>query len=616
MNSLDLNNTPLVLLDDSRPTHKANSSFLFHSPEFLITAHDFDEIEPALKALDQAISDGLHVAGWIAYECAHAFEPRLAEVITRKAEEPLIWMMATRSREHLTSQDMAPLFHTSNRGNHRLSALEKRPPSQNEQEYSKALETVQAYITAGDVYQINHTLPMPINLSGNALTMYRRLRQSQPVAYGAFIDTGTHKILSLSPELFLKKTGQILTAQPMKGTAARGKTYGEDLSTQAFLAKDIKSQAENLMIVDLIRNDLSRVSEAGSVKVPTLFNVEQYPTLHQMTSTVTAEARAGLKPSELIAAMFPCGSVTGAPKIRAMEIIQSLESSPRGVYCGTIGYFSPKTANAPENWCLNVPIRTLIVNTKGEGRISVGSGVVADSDPAKEYQECLLKSAFTDSYTPEFSLIETMKLEQGTVSYLPRHLERLGKSATYFDFSFDPQKAADTIVDHITAIEGEPAIRRLRLLLDARGNISITSTEAPSNQLALSTVCLSAVRTDSGDPFLFHKTTHRDLYNKAAKAAHEMGHADILFLNTHGDVTEGAISTIFVEKSGTLHTPPIEAGVLPGVLRSELLETHPNIKITPLRHEDLLKADTLYIGSAFRGLRIVKLVHKEWQPTE
>ena len=424
MVKFDLNRPPFVLLDDSRSRDKAGPSYLFHSPSYIIQALEFDQITDAIAAIDKALADGLHVAGWISYECAAAFEPKLQNCINIKADEPLIWMMATESRETLQPSEVRALLSTQKQSAaSSATQITVGALSQARDSYSKALGTIADFIKAGDVYQINHTLRAPIEANTNCLNIYKQLRQNQPVAYGAYIDTGQENILSLSPELFLEKKGRQLRGKPMKGTAPRGKTTAEDTAIRSGLKNDEKCRAENLMILDLIRNDLSRIAEPGTVSVPHIYDVEQYSTLYQMTSTVTAEAKEGLCPSELLNAIFPCGSVTGAPKIRAMEIIQTLESAARGVYCGAIGHFSPATKTQPENWCLNVPIRTLVMKQNSptdtsascSGRLNIGGGIIADSVASDEYDECLLKAAFASKMHEDFSLIETMRAEGGLV---------------------------------------------------------------------------------------------------------------------------------------------------------------------------------------------------------
>ncbi|MFC3052428.1 aminodeoxychorismate synthase component I [Kordiimonas pumila] len=610
----DLRTAPFVLLDDSRADHKAGASWFYHSPEKIITATSFDEIDEALAEIDTATKEGLFVAGWISYEVAHAFEKKLAVAITRQAEEPLIWMIATRNREKLSPRAVRELLHTSNHGNQHFHKLALKEPANNETSYKAALKAVQNFITAGDVYQINHTFPLQATLTGDPLALYAQLRAIQPVGYSAYIDTGTYQVLSLSPELFVEKRGDTLTSRPMKGTAARGRTEHEDRETQAFLKQDLKSRAENLMIVDLIRNDMGRISMPASVRVETLFSTEQYATLHQMTSTVTATAKEKLSPSELLRAMFPCGSVTGAPKIRAMEIIQSLETNARGVYCGAIGHFS-KSESHPnkDHWSLSVPIRTFILKN-GKGRLGIGSGIVADSNADEEYAECLLKAAFTKTQTTNFCLIETMKLENGTIAFEENHLDRLASSATYFDFKYNRHEIQQALIDHLAILEGHP-IYRIRLLLDKYGHASVTSAKMPVVETAHTpkelTICLSATPVDSRNIFLFHKTTNRKLYDSAFAQACAAGYCDILFSNESGHLTEGAISSLFLVKDGTWYTPPLACGLLPGIMRAHMLAANPDIQIKALTRDDLFAADTVYIANALRGLRSVTPISKE-----
>ncbi len=614
MNVTDLRHAPMVLLDDSRPAHRAGRSLLFHDPETVIVAHTLEEVGPALEAMDAALASGLHLAGWISYECAAHFEPRLKPRMTKRADEPLIWMMATRHRKTLTPSDMTEALFSARRGNRHMAKLEIGDSPVTEVDYLAAIEKVHHYIHAGDVYQINYTFPLPCTLEGDALALYERLRASQPVPFGAYIDTGAdhggHKVLSLSPELFVRREGDRLTGKPMKGTAPRGLTLEADEAVAAALKSDEKSRAENLMIVDLIRNDLSRISEPGSVQVTGLFETECYPTLWQMTSTITAKASEGLTPSGLLNALFPCGSVTGAPKVRALEIIAELEAAPRGIYCGAIGHFSPPDPSAGENgqmdWSLNVPIRTLTFGPDGKGRLSVGSGVVADSDPTGEYEECLLKARFTRTEAKDFSLIETMKLEvDGNFDLLDEHLARLEASARYFDFALDRADALAMLDEHGEACMPLDAPRRVRLLLGQTGAVTVTSAPLLP-QAQTGRVCLAKDRVKSDDTFLHHKTTRRELYDGAFARAFKAGYDDILFFNEKDELTEGAISNVFIVKDGLWLTPPLACGLLAGTLRQALLADHtPAIAEQMIRREDLLAADEVYIGNSVRGLRRV-----------
>ena len=626
MTSFDLRGSPIVLLDDSRTPHKAGVSLLFHSPEYIIRADRFEDVDGAMKAIDEAHAKGLHTAGWISYEVARAFEPRLARRITKKADEPLIWMMATAHREQLTAAAVQDLFHDAARGNRRLNSIQIKPAAHDRQAYLEAFGKIQNFIHAGDVYQINHTFPSAVEVTGDPLALYQRLRASQPVAYGAYINTGSGpdegKVLSLSPELFLEKAGNRLTAKPMKGTAPRGLNTIEDTDICAALQADEKSRAENLMIVDLIRNDLSRIATKASVKTNALFQTEKYPTLFQMTSTVTARAKQSLKPSELLQAMFPCGSVTGAPKVRAMEIISDLEETPRGVYCGAIGHFSPATKTRPEAWTLNVPIRTLSLRNSGEGQLSVGSGIVADSDGEAEYQECLLKGRFVTAPRPDFALIETLRLAEGRYQYLEHHLKRLEASADYFDFHFDLIEIKRALDEHANCAQ-QGSVMRCRLLVTKSGHCSVTSTALEKAEyvdgsdlmsvLALplaGTIKLSRHVVDEHDPFLQHKTTLRTLFDDEFKLAQTEGHLEVLFLNGSGNVTEGAISTVYIIKGQQIRTPPISDGLLPGIQRAAMIAAFPatNVEIDSFGAKELYSADAILIGNAVRGLRRVTLI--------
>jgi len=610
---------PFVLLDDSRPPHKASASWLFHTPERIITATDFNDLAQAFSDIDSAVAEGLHVAGWISYEAAHFFEPKLAKVITRKADEPLVWMMVTQNREKLQSDQIESLLQTTISASDTLVELSLEKEGSRKEAYVDALDKIQRYIAAGDVYQINYTFPQSVLLSGDSLSLYRRLRETQPVAYGAFINTGDHQILSLSPELFVEKRGETLLSRPMKGTAPRGLTSTEDEIIQKSLQSDAKSRAENLMIVDLIRNDISKISMPGSVNVETLFATEQYATLHQMTSDVRSIAKKGLMPSDLLAAMFPCGSVTGAPKIRAMEIIQTLEQQGRGVYCGAIGHFSGSSKNkigqhAEDQWTLSVPIRTMVLK-ENAGRLSVGSGIVADSNAQAEYDECLLKGKFAAATNEahEFSLIETMKLEAGVCQHLPLHLARLQASATYFDYAYDETSVKEALDLYIASKCISIGCYRIRLLLNKKGQVTITSAAFPAEPEGYNSeeqslrVSLSDEKVRSSDVFLRHKTTNRLVYDQAYKNATAQGFADTLFFNEKGELTEGAISNVFIVKNEVWYTPPLESGVLSGIYREQLLASRSDIKVQPIYKEELLAADKVFIANALRGLRQVTI---------
>ncbi len=617
MNNIDLRHTPCVLLDDSRPSQEAGLSYLFTRPERIICANSFDEIEAALNAIDKAVAEGFYVAGWVSYEVAAHFEVKISNLIKTKADEALIWMMVTKHRASLTGLEVEKLLHDAKHGNTRGYTVKCDLQTADQQAYQKSLQKIQNYINAGDVYQINYTFPMPVSLTGDVLAFYRQLRINQPVPYSAYINTGETEVLSLSPELFLAKQADTLISKPMKGTAPRGKNLDEDIAATQHLKTDKKSQAENLMIVDLIRNDLSRIAQTGTVDVPHLFETEKYQTLFQMTSTVTAKATSSLTPSATLKAMFPCGSVTGAPKIRAMEIIHELEKEPRGIYCGSIGYFGPTAKNLKTNWSLNVPIRTFIFNTKPKteiikGRLHIGSGIVADSDANAEFKECLLKAQFAQKNTSAFSLIETIRFENNKYKHLEQHLLRLANSSKYFGFNFDADAVTHQITEHAHALpqmHRKHPVYKVRLLLDQSGACSISSEPfTDSHQKTPHNVSISTKTTDSNNAFYQHKTTNRGLYNSELRKAQENGHTDVLFCNEHGHITESAISNIFIKLDQQLITPPVTDGLLPGVGRTHMLATN-NVVIQSLTIDDLKKADEILLVSALRGSRTIKLAN-------
>ncbi len=594
---------PFVLLDDSRASGVAGQSLLFADPRRIICARTIDEVPAALAEIDEAVAAGLHVAGWIAYEAAAAFEPKVKAAIHHWPYEPLVWMMVTDSVQTLSRQETECWIETQCQGAE--SNLILQDGGLDQPAYEQTVHRVQDYINAGDIYQANFTFPRKGRVVGDALDLYRKLRHSQPVEYGAFIDTGDEKILSLSPELFVRRHGNALAARPMKGTAARRATAEQDKQAIVSLAADQKSRAENLMIVDLIRNDLSRFAKPGSVKVSDLFTVETYPTLHQMTSGVEAECEPDLPPSRLLQALFPCGSVTGAPKIRAMEVISELEQGARGVYCGGVGYFSSAQPKKPAKWALSVPIRTFVVIKDDTCRLGIGSGIVADSDAAAEYEECLLKASFAETVAEEaFYLIETMRCEAGRVELLARHMDRLSGSAAALGIPVDRTSVATKVTNALPS----HGVHRVRLTLAADGKASVAVTAFSEGQEDILEVAIAEERVTSSAVWLQHKSSQRALYNKASKVAAANGLADILFVNERGELAEGAISNLFLELHGELVTPPLASGVLPGVLRAALLDGKSRrVSERVLHYSDLKQATALYIGNALRGLRRVHL---------
>ncbi|QEX16822.1 aminodeoxychorismate synthase, component I [Hypericibacter terrae] len=587
---------PFVLLDDNRSPEAG--SRLYADPVEILRCDDPAEVEATLARIAGARVRGLHAVGYLAYELGYALEPKLAPLMPAGRDGPLIWMGLFRTPELLSRAQTAAFLDREVRDAHRLGETR---PSWDRATYGKAFRQVRDYIGAGDVYQINLTFKLGFDVEGDPLSLYRELRGKQHVAYGAVIRTEADWILSLSPELFVRIDGNRAVGKPMKGTAARGPTPEDDEAARAFLRSDEKSRAENLMIVDLIRNDLGRIARIGSVKVDGLFEVETYETVHQMISTVSARLLPDIGADEVIRRLFPCGSITGAPKIRAMEIIRELEAGPRDVYTGAIGWFAPDG-----DLCLNVAIRTLKIDQAGRGEMGIGSGLVYDSDEAAEYEECLLKARFLTVPHRPFELIETMLWQrEAGWTLLERHLERLHRSAAYFGFPCDPETVRAQLEAASLGFAG--ACCRVRLLLDREGAIRIAATAIPVPSAAgLMRYAISDRATDSRDPFLFHKTTRRALYDgELERLSRETGCDEVLFLNERGELTEGSRTNLFLERGGRLLTPPLSSGLLDGTLRRELLATG-RAQEAVLTLEDLARAEHVFLGNSVRGLLLAE----------
>lgn len=466
--------------------------------------------------------------------------------------------------------------------------------------YVKSLNKIKDFIRGGDTYQINYTYENFLKTDASDFNLYRYLRKKQKTSYCAFIKNKYHRIASFSPELFFKTSNREITVKPMKGTASRGYTVDEDKDRIKKLQTGEKDRAENLMIVDLLRNDLGRICRAGTVEVEKLFEVETHTTVHQMTSTIKGELNYDVGFSEIIKNIFPCGSVTGAPKIRSMEIIRELETECRGIYCGAIGYCSPEG-----NMEFSVPIRTLVKNYGiDQWNYRVGSGIVWDSNIESEWQECSDKTAFLTNESPEdFYLVETIKIENKIALYLEDHLERILQSASYFNINCDKDNIVAAINIAIEGVEDNEII--LRLLINQNG--SETLQFFPFNKSATFQVILSENLLNSKNLFLYHKTTNRKWYDSAMERIKNGDFYDMIFMNENREITEGARSNIFIEINGDLFTPPISSGLLPGILRKNLIEGKKCVE-TILDIEDLLNADAIYCGNSVRGLVKVELL--------
>jgi para-aminobenzoate synthetase/4-amino-4-deoxychorismate lyase len=562
---------PFILLDDARSGGKAR---LFRNPVEVVRADRIDEVAGALERLR---GERRHAVGFVAYEAGCALEPRL-ESIFRQPATPLLWFGLFDRFEEVDATAWLPDPAGGWAGTPQ--------PLVGRDDYLARLARIQDAIVAGDIYQANLTFPTEVPVAGDPRAIYAGLRGRACASHGALVWTGEDWFLSLSPELFFTLQDGFLTARPMKGTAAAD-------GDPEHLRADPKQRAENLMIVDLLRNDLSRVAVPGSVAVPELFAVERYPTVQQMVSTVTARLAPGREAIDVLKALFPCGSITGAPKLRAMEIIAATETTARGVYTGTIGHINPDGQAR-----FNVAIRTLHLKPGcSRATLGLGSGIVADSDPAAEWRECLAKGAFVRSERP-FDLIETMAFDphQGLL-YLDAHMARMKRSAKALGFNFD-RHAARNELQAATFRLRERA--RIRLLASRQGSCAIEvrrliDTDEPVE------VAVAPLPVEPDDFRLAHKTTDRAFYDDARRKS---GCFEAIFTHAAGFLTEGSFTSIFLERDGVLLTPPLSRGLLPGILRAELLEQARAVE-ADLRPEDLDHG--FCVGNAVRGLLRARL---------
>lgn len=610
-----------VFLDTSMTDSSNRQSLLFAHPVAMLQFRSGDDHTDYLDTMERWLQKGCWLAGWMGYEFLH---DEMGIPLKSDAEKPelLADLGVYRQPNRYESADMEPGVPLPSYGepeaaDYRLSNMQS---VMKEQQYCDAIRTILDYIAAGDTYQVNYTFKLNFDFTGSVHRFYRDLRRNQPVPFSAFIRNGDRFTLSLSPELFFRMESGTISARPMKGTMKRGRTGSEDETIARTLRNDVKNRSENVMIVDLLRNDLSRLVEdngGGTVKVVSLFDIERYRTVFQMTSSIVARRfdDVRISPRQILDAIFPCGSVTGAPKIRTMEIIEELEIEPRGVYTGAIGYFSP-TGEA----VFNVPIRTVVIDGE-HGEMGIGSGIVSDSSPEDEWRECLLKAKFLTNLIPRYEMIETMLYHpQHGFVFLEDHLNRLGSSSEYLGLFCDEGRIRAVLAELCRGFSGDTC-RRVRLTLNVDGDFNIEHTECGAPQaLSLNeAVGLTADQmvavdfapepTDSSSPWLYHKTSRRELYNRVHQCAAADGLVDMVFCNERGEVTEGAISNIIIELDGSYYTPPVSCGLLPGVMRTNLLKEGGRIKLEEriLTGDDLRRADALFICNAVRGIVPVTL---------
>ncbi len=582
-----------IVLCGSRTWADDADVVVLHAPEHVASALSPRGLPRLLKLAERRQAEGYHVAGYVGYEGGAAFglpnHPPAGDV-------PLAWFAAypecnVRRLERSELLAGAP-----------EPELRDADVAMNvtEEQYVRAIARIKELIASGDTYQVNYTCRATFECEVDPVEYFLAMVRSHPVPYAAFVNLGDAQILSISPELFLRRRGDLLLSKPMKGTRRRGRTPEEDAALAEDLVTAEKDRAENLMIVDMVRNDIGRVSRIGSVRVPALYDAEKYRTVWQMTTTVTGEVREDATLPDIFGATFPGASITGAPRHRTMQIIRELEPEPRGIYCGALGLLLPGG-----DFTFNLPIRTL-VHHDGRFKLGIGAGIVWDSDPLGEYEETLLKSHFALRVEPNLRLFETILLsEAGELTFLEAHLRRLARSAAYFDFPCDLDEVRSRLESFARETDA-PAV--VRIELSEAGSVSLHRRPAPPPLNEPLRVALSPERTDGGDRLLMHKTTRRALYDDERARLTSEGFDEAIFANMDGRLTEGAITSIFVRIEGRWLTPPVTDGVLPGTWREAYIDAV-GAEERSLPIEDLEQAEAVVVGNSVRGaLRVGEII--------
>ena len=571
-----------------------------------------------LDGLQAALERGLHAVTVCSYELgAHllAMPPRAAG----SDAPPLAQVLLFDDCRHVSQDEVAQWLQAQAAASDGPAGIANIAANIGQAQFTAALDRIHDYIAAGDTYQVNYTYRLRFDAFGSPVALYARLRARQPVPYGALLllpDGGA--LLSLSPELFVRHAQGELMARPMKGTApaAAADQPEENARRAQALSQDPKNRAENLMIVDLLRNDIGRIADTGSVQVPALFEVKRYSSVLQMTSTVQARLRRDATLADIFQALYPCGSITGAPKRRTMEIIAELEPDPRGVYTGAIGWFDPPAPGAAHgvgDFCMSVPIRTLALQPLDaasgtrRGELGVGAGIVYDSVADEEFAECQLKARFLTGLSNDFELFETLHASRlDGCRQQARHLARLNASARYFGFAWNGDAAIAAL--QTACVERlDDAPFRLRLALRQDGVFSVQSG-ALAPLPATVTVMLAPDATDSSNLFLGHKSSVRHRYDDAWRAAETQGCFDMLFFNERGELTEGGHSNVFVKLDGRWHTPPLACGLLPGVQRAAMLADPAwNAQESVITRAMLAGAEQIVVCNALRGAMVAQL---------
>ena len=582
-----MTDTPPVAHFRSFAKTPQNWGLSLRAPRAVHVAHELDEVIPLLQEAERE-GRGSWVAVALSYDAAPAFDRSLEA--HGSTGFPLAWAAVFDSESPAVEPASREPF-----------AISPWIPGIGAREYADSVRRIRNHIERGNVYQVNYTFPLRADFHGNPWSCFNFLGAQQRAGYSAYLEIGHHRVLSFSPELFIERTGRTLATRPMKGTARRGRWLEEDAEMVQRLRQSVKDRAENAMIVDLMRNDLSRVAKLGSVSVPEMFHVEPYGQVLQMTSTVSAELDTRCDFVDTMKALFPCGSITGAPKYRSTSIIRDLEPHPRGLYTGALGFIRPGG-----DFTLSVAIRTMIIDIRsGRATFGVGGGITWDSTVEGEYEEALLKAAFLSERGEEFDILETLRLEGGEYDLLERHLERAEDSARYYGFEWDAAQA-QSVLNAIAATH-PVGTWKVRITFSRDGSVRATAHGMPVSKRPLQ-VRFARSPVDRADPKLHNKTTDRRIYDAALSAV--PGADDAILWNADGEVTESTIANVVVEIDGRLCTPPRASGLLAGTLRAELLDRG-IVEERVITREELIAAGSFFLVNSVRGWESAELIEAD-----
>jgi para-aminobenzoate synthetase / 4-amino-4-deoxychorismate lyase len=577
--------------------YKKAKSYLFIKPLEIISVYTKDDLERSFKLVHKLIDKGYYGYSLINYEAGLLFEEKLSHLLSGDNKK-LIRFFFFDKREVTCLNSSTIVFTDFSDDKYSIKNFKL---NRSEAQFLNDIEKIKHYIKAGDTYQVNYTVKGSFNFTGSYSAFFQKLLFNQSAKYSTFINNKEELIISLSPELFFLQKDKDIISHPMKGTLRRGCNQNLDRIAQNKLKSDEKNLAENVMIVDLIRNDLGRICRYGSVRVPELFKIEKYESLFQMVSKVKVKLRKKTKLLDIVQNIFPCGSITGAPKIRTMEIINEIEKEERGIYTGSIGLVTPKEIK------MNVSIRTIAIKKDtGDGVMGLGSGVVWESDPESEYEEVLLKSKFLTEPLEYFEIFETMRYEGGEIKFLEGHITRMKSAADYFLFKFNEKKIRKKFQKSVAEID-KLKPKKIKLSLSKSGQIKVDVSDIPKPSKSI-VVIISQNKINSTDKFRYFKTTNRKLYDDESAGFSAKGFYELIYLNEEEELAEGSRTNIFILKGTSWFTPPLDSGALPGIYRQYFIENNPNVYEKSIKLKDLIEADELLLTNALRGeVKVIKL---------